>query len=1058
MPLVAVLPFAPLARAQTPSVPATQSAAPASDNTTDNPAEASPDADLPLRSLAPEGLQALNSAANDSATASRNIGSAGEAGGGGGAAAGRGSASDGAASTGLSYGGLAAIEDTSTLDGLNTQQSFRSGPRGAATGGARGGSSYAIGALRGLRTLTLGGSVQSFSAINGGAGGITAAETQSRAGTTKVHGSVEWLSEESALAATNPYSFAATYNHGTPQTLLVKPHGVMNLLSLSAGLPLTSRALPTRIRRSAALFGALDAQLRNDSVVSSPADPQFFLLTPEQIALLANRGVTASATTTALDYLGSLTGSTGRSAYRLTGLLRGDVDLSGRDHLTLTYNGHRVDAVAGAALGQASDAVVARGTGSLGDSFVTVQAGSAHWLHRVSTTLQNDVRGQVVHDLEYEQPRAPDAQEPAIGPGGLVPQVSIAPLGFAYGTPDALGRSAYPDESRMELNDTLRWRLHQHLLTVGGDWSRVHDRIASIYEQEGAFLYDSGTTNGHDGGLVDWITDYTFNVNAYPNGGCPSIVAVVHDFCFRTYTQGFGANETRFVTHEFAGYAEDAMQLRNSLRVMLGARYDYLLLPLPQNPNAVLDSDLAAVGIRAQTGIFPEDRNNFGPRASVAWSPQIAPHSRWSGLNGTTLQAGYGIFFGRVPGATVRAALADTAQPASYEHILITPTTITQCPQVTTGSQGFGYPCAFTTLPPAAVQQTTSATLFAPNFRMPMVQRGTFMVQRAVGNSLLLRVGYALAYAKQLPATTDANIAPSPGSVQYVLQGGDAAGEHWPGLHTGETFAVPLYTQRLVLQYGAVTEVESNANSYYNAGNLEAEWRGGNGLYARGSYTFSRNTDDGPMQSATPGLNTQFDPFANGYDKGLSSLQFPQRFAGELQYTTRWQRGSAAERGALNGWQLSSIATAGSGAPYSYRVFGGQRLPGGHKSINASGGATYLPTVGRNTLRLPPRGKVDLRVGREFALGSRVNASAFAEAFNLLNERNITALETRAFLLGTNATIGGTPSGLPTPLVFQDAAAIALEGIATFPFGTPSSSTSGQSQERRIQFGLRLQF
>ena len=32
------------------------------------------------------------------------------------------------------------------------------------------------------------------------------------------------------------------------------------------------------------------------------------------------------------------------------------------------------------------------------------------------------------------------------------------------------------------------------------------------------------STKGKAGGLVDWITDYTFNVHAYPNGGCPSIV------------------------------------------------------------------------------------------------------------------------------------------------------------------------------------------------------------------------------------------------------------------------------------------------------------------------------------------------------------------------------------------------------------------------------------------------------------------------------------------------------------------------------------------------------
>jgi hypothetical protein len=418
------------------------------------------------------------------------------------------------------------------------------------------------------------------------------------------------------------------------------------------------------------------------------------------------------------------------------------------------------------------------------------------------------------------------------------------------------------------------------------------------------------------------------------------------------------------------------------------------------------------------------------------------------------MQAGYGVFFARVPGGMLRAALADTAMPSTTEHIRITPTTITQCPQVTAVNQGFGYPCAFTGTPLAAVAQTSSATVFAKSFRAPQVQRGEFGIEHAFGE-LRVRASYALSYAVQLPATTDVNIAASPGYVQYVLQGGDAAGEHFPGLHSGETFAVPLYTSRRILQYGPVTEIESNANAYSNAGTLEAEWRGHN-AFVRGSYTFSRAIDDGPLQTATPSLDSQFDPYANGYDKGLSSLNFPQRFAGAAEYEMKWQTGNRREREILSGWRVAAIGTAGSGAPYSYTIFGGTRLSGGRETINGSGGATYLPTVGRNTLRLPSRGKIDLRIGRSFQTGTKVRLNVFADAFNLLNERNIMSVQTRAFLLGNATTIGGA-TGL-TPLVFQDVAAIVSEGLTTLPFSSSSSSTSGISRERRVQLGIRAQF
>jgi hypothetical protein len=263
------------------------------------------------------------------------------------------------------------------------------------------------------------------------------------------------------------------------------------------------------------------------------------------------------------------------------------------------------------------------------------------------------------------------------------------------------------------------------------------------------------------------------------------------------------------------------------------------------------------------------------------------------------------------------------------------------------------------------------------------VQRATLLLERDLGSHLQVRAGYSMALATQLPQCVDLNIAPSKAQGTFVLQGGDG----YPGLHSGETFVVPLYTIRPITQYGAITALVSNANATYHAFTAEAELHGARAaslrsLELRGSYTFSRSIDYGPQSSATPGLNGQFDPFRDGYDRGLSSLHFPQHFSGDLLYTLRLEHGSKATRRALNGWHIAAIGIAGSGAPYSYQVFGGTRLSGGRETLNGSGGATYLPTVGRNTLRLPPNARVDLRLSREFSLAKRIRINAFAQAFN----------------------------------------------------------------------------
>jgi hypothetical protein len=683
--------------------------------------------------------------------------------------------------------------------------------------------------------------------------------------------------------------------------------------------------------------------------------------------------------------------------------------------------------------------VVPRGRASVAASILHVDALTGRWLYRLSPHATNELRGQLAHDLEYDTPHTPLPQEPAISAGGFAPQVSIAPNGFSYGTPSSIGRTAYPDEQRVQLADTFTLARGRHLFTLGADWSRISDRIAAATNAEGSFLYDSGTTNGRDGGLVDWITDYTFNVHAYPNGACPSINATIHLFCFRSYTQGFSAASTQFATHDLAFFAEDALRLPHALSFTFGLRYDYTLLPPPQNPNPALDRVLSSIGspIAGATSVIPEDRNNFGPRVSLAWSP-----GRGRIL---TARVGYGVFYGRLAGATVNAALTDTALASTTRRIRITPSTITECPQVE--NQGFGYPCAYTVMPPSAVVQTTSALVFSNRFRLPAVQRATFSLERAA-RSLDLRAGYAMAIATQLPQSVDLNIAPSTTMASFILQGGDSH----RGLYSGQTFAVPVYSARRTTAFGPIAALVSNANATYHSFNAEARLHT-RGVQLRGSYTFARAIDYGPQLSATPRENGQFDPFTDGYDKSLSSLDVRHRFSGDLLLRSSVHSHSEFVRRSFSGWQLATIATAGSGAPYSYAIFGGTSLSGGRDTINGSGGATYLPTLGRNTLRLPMRSRVDLRAGRAFAFHEHIRLNAFAEAFNLLNTQSLSRIQTRAFLVGSPPT-----AGAPTPLVFQDAETVAAEGITTAPFGTPTSSTAGLSRERQIQFGVRLEF
>ena len=945
----------------------------------------------------------------------------------------------------LTFRGAASTQNSSRIDGGDDDQSFGAVPRG--TGGDSGpevedavesessgrasvtavdggggygrhsGMAYTF-SQEAVREFRVSG--QNYSALYGhAAGGIVT--TVSKSGTDTLHGTAFYLLRASALGATNPFSFASNYVDGVVTGGLVKPNDVRQQFGGSVG--------GAAVRNKLFYFYAYDQQLRDFPAISTPEDPNFFALTATQTALLGNRGVSSAKVNAALNYLDSLTGTVARRQDQVVNFGKVDWQASQRHRLSVQYDRARSSAPGGVR----SAPVVDLGTGSLGSSYGKIDSVLGRWLWTARPKLSNELRMQYGRDFQYEEAGKPLPQEPAVGPGGYAPEVAIGPDGFTFGTSSSLGRKAYPDENKVEVADILTWVRGRHQVQAGGDVSLVHDYVDALNNEEGAFHYDSGTTSGHAGGLVDWITDYTFNVNAYPNGGCPSILSAVHDFCFRSFSQSFGQQAVTFNTQEWAGFVQDNWRPRAGLTVNAGLRYEYEFLPLPQQPNASLDAAFGSVGA---TSVFPEDRNNFGPRVGVAWQP--------FGEGRGVVRVGYGIFYGRLAGATVRSALVNTATNVSATHVLILPTTVTNCPQV--ANQGFGYVCSYLTTPPAAVATTTSATVFDRRFRLPAVQQATMTVEREVGAGVVGSATYLLNLDRQLPNSTDINIVPSTDTKVFQLQGGTGTA----GVQDGETFVLPVYSERENTSYGPVTDVVSNANASYNALVVEGRRRGRHGLEFRASWTWAKAIDFGQI-GATPRTNAQFDPFDLRYDKGLSTLNFPQKVQASAVWTPTPRSDRQWVRTAVRGWAFAPIFTETSGRPYSLDIFGGTRLSGGHESINGSGGAVYLPTVGRNTLRLPDSAHLDLRVSRAVHVTERVRMRGTAEIFNLTNRVNYSAITQRAFLVGT--AVNGV-----TPLVFQNAATVAAEGLNVQPFGTFTAASTGQVQERQVQVGLRIEF
>jgi hypothetical protein len=1011
----------------------------------------------------------------------------------------------------VSFRGVAMSQNSSQTDGISADEGFGGARAGAGVqedadagseevldrslgvgsgagsvvdGGQRAGSAYtfAQGAVREFRVQGQGDAATYGSALYGhGVGGVVT--TVSRSGGTRLHGMVFYTARNSAWAAANPFSVASNYVNGVVTSGVVKPQDQRQQFGGSVGGPIPlfkgdRRSTQKRPDPVPGLFYflAYDQQLRDFPAISAPGYAGFYELTASQTDLLANRGVSPAKTMAALNYLNSLTGTVPRRADQTVDFGRVDWRRKGGSRVVFEYNRAQWNGPAAAR----SEAVVDRGTASIGSSYGAVDAGVVRWVQFLRGGLSNEVRAQYGQQLQYETAQTPLPQEPNIGPGGMPPEVSIGPQGLLFGTPAALGQRAYPQERREEVADVLAWVKGRHFVQLGGDFSAISDYTDSLVNVEGAFTYDSGTTDAMGahvelGGLVDWITDYTFGVYAYPNGGCPNgPYQGLHYPCFRSYSQSFGQQSSTFSTQEWAGFAQDDWRVARRLTLHLGVRYEYEFLPLPQQPNAELDGVFGATGA---SSVFPEDRNDYGPRLGVAWQPLGVGHG--------VLRLAYGVYYGKLPGATVRAALLDTALASSVTRVRILPTTETACPQMPT--VGFGYACSYVAAPPVAVAATTSAMVFDRRFRMPMVQQATVAIEHGMGAGVLGIAEFTMNLDRQLPNSVDINIAPSTGAKEFQMQGGTGA----MGVQNGEVFAVPVYSERVSTNFGPVTDLVSNANATYNGLTLEAR-RGlgsgrsgyggvGRGLEFRVGWTWSKAIDYGQNAGATPRTNGQFDPFNIRYDKGLSALDFPHRVVATAVWSPRVggdspERGlpAAAERAlpaameralrrAADGWSLAGIFAEASGRGYSYDIFGGTRLAGGRESINGSGGSVVLPTVGRNTLRLPDSANLNVRVSRSFRLrgglnGEGLHLHASAEAFNVANHLNYSGVEQRAFLVETPVPLSGTTGPVVTPLVFQNAATVATEGLNVQPFGAYTAAGTSQARERQVQLGIRLEF
>jgi hypothetical protein len=402
------------------------------------------------------------------------------------------------------------------------------------------------------------------------------------------------------------------------------------------------------------------------------------------------------------------------------------------------------------------------------------------------------------------------------------------------------------------------------------------------------------------------------------------------------------------------------------------------------------------------------------------------------------LRGGYGIYFGRIINSTIFSAYTETGSAAGQLGYYFRP-----------GDAGAPpFPYVFSGR--AVVPEKPTANYFDRSFENPRIVQAEISLAQRIRRNLEVTVSYLHSTGQDLPNFMDTNIALATAvPITYTV-----VDPQHQGLLKQATYSTHLFTQRLNPAYGSITDINSSIGSHYQAVVVKVLQSGGRWLHLRVSYTYAHAQDNNQNETTFSDTNDVLDPTDLALDYADSNFDVRQRISAGNVIRAPWK--FQGWRGALaNGYAIAPTASAETGLPFSMHSGGSipyiryvnqfgqtEKLTGLAGSINGSGGATWIPAVGRNTYRYPGTCIIDLRASRTFRVSEKTRLELMVQGFNLLNHQNVTHISSLGYVIRGASSAGANPT-----LTWQPA------------FGTVTNSNSTNLyRERQLELAARFRF
>ncbi len=427
------------------------------------------------------------------------------------------------------------------------------------------------------------------------------------------------------------------------------------------------------------------------------------------------------------------------------------------------------------------------------------------------------------------------------------------------------------------------------------------DRNHTVFQYQDAFSLTIGHHNLKMGadithlGITDGVPFNSRGAVVYNGGGdcsaiqlttCTALANYLDDFSGKggSATKQFGVSQVSYAQTQQAYYLQDEWKLRPNITLNYGLRYEFQSVPLNVLPFPAVDVKTALTDSLTRRVEVQADRNNFGPRVGVAYTPRF--WRRLLGQDKTVFRAGFGTFYDVLFSNILANNAASTPNVTGGTVIA---TTSTANPR--------GEP-AFSTVVPSitpALSPFDSVSTVASDLRNPVTLQWNANIERSLPGSWMFSIAYV-----------------------------GTRGEH---LYLNHELNPGVNSVRLNPDRGSIFARTNNGDSIYHALQTKIERSFRRGLLFRGAYTFSRSIDNGSEVFVTSGGSTRAqDQFSFRGDRGPSAFDRKHRLALTWIYDIPHLHGDSGATQILkyvtNGWQVSGTASFESGAPETIHLEG----------------------------------------------------------------------------------------------------------------------------------------